>query len=207
MTKALFRGFYFITDNALSRQGNVRDVQDALAAGVAAVQYREKAGSFSQMLSEAQRLRALCQDIPFIVNDSLPIAMAVHADGLHVGRTDTSCRQARREWGSQKIIGVSVLTVAEALEAEREGADYIGLGPIFATSTKKDADPPCGIERIKEIKKACALPLVAIGGISLDNAAAVIEAGADGICAISATVGQADVEVQVRKFNKFFKKA
>ncbi len=205
MKKSLGKGFYFITDRALSKQGNVQDVRAALQASVCAVQYREKNSSFSVMLQEALLLRALCTTIPLIVNDSLDLAIEVDADGLHIGQTDIAYFHARKALGKEKIIGVSVCTLREALQAQDRGADYIGVGPIFATSTKPDADPPCGTDLIYQIKKVCTLPLVAIGGIHLENAGEVIAAGADCLCAISATVTKPDVKKEIDKYSKLFK--
>ena len=205
MKKKIARGFYFITDDRLSKNGNMHDVQSALRAHVSAIQYRNKDGRKDLVLKEAKALRSLCTETPFIVNDFLDVAIAVDADGLHIGKTDVCYEKARQALGEEKIIGVSVHTLEEALRAEAIGADYIGLGPIFRTSTKPDAERPCGVDLIRRIKKACSISVVAIGGINLENVQEVISAGADGVCAISATIMQTDVKKEIDKYHKLFK--
>jgi thiamine-phosphate pyrophosphorylase len=203
--KTIAKGFYFITDSTLSKRGNIQDVKSALKARVSAVQYRNKSHDIERMLQEAKALRALCTTVPFIVNDFLDIALKVHADGLHIGKTDISYLQAREALGPEKIIGLSVHSLEEALYAQSIGADYVGVGPIFSTSTKKDAQTPCGTFLIRQIKSSCTLPLVAIGGIHLENVLEVIAAGADCVCAISATVTRPDVKKEIDKYSKLFK--
>lgn len=200
------RGFYFITDAFLSQKGNAADVKVAACAGVAAIQYRAKNLEFSQMVKEALTLKPLCRNVPFIINDSLAVALAVHSDGVHLGQKDGSVHEARQVLGIHAIIGVSVTTLTQAMDAEAHGADYLGIGPIFGTTTKDDADAPCGTKLIVSIKKKCRIPLVAIGGINLDNAQQVIEAGADAICAISATVTQGHVQAAIGQFQNFFQR-
>jgi thiamine-phosphate pyrophosphorylase len=198
----ILKGFYFITDNTLTRQGIADDVKNALAAGVAAVQYRNKQESKAVMIEEAKKIRQLCPQTLFIVNDFLDVALASDANGVHIGQSDITYAQARKALGPEKIIGVSVDTVLEAQMAQDMGADYLGVGPIFATSTKKDAASPCGTKVISDIRKKCSLPIVAIGGITLQNALDVVDAGADSLCAISATVGQPDMKSIIQQFNK-----
>lgn len=198
------KGFYFITDHVLTRQGILKDVQEAVAAGAIAVQYRRKEGETGLMLSEARKVREICTNTLFIVNDRVDVALEVGADGVHIGQSDMFCAQARKILGPQRIIGVSVDTLAQARLAQELGADYLGVGPIFATVTKKDAASPCGTQLIRDIKASCSLPVVAIGGITLKNAAEVIEAGADSICAISATVDSTSVEDSIRQFRELF---
>lgn len=205
LKKTLRKGFYFITDNALSKKGNLEDVKNALKAHVSAVQYRNKNADTARMLKEAKILRALCKDVPFIVNDSLDLAIKVNADGLHIGKTDIAYAQARKALGPEKIIGVSVHTLQEAIEAQAMGADYLGVGPIFLTLTKKDAQEPCGVALIRQIKNSCTIPLVAIGGLCLENAKEVVAAGADCICAISETVTKLDIKKEIDKYSKLFK--
>lgn len=202
------RGYYFITDSDLSVSGNVHDVKAALAAGVTVVQYREKNKSSAAMYSEASLLRDLCRlsGALFIVNDRIDIALAVDADGVHLGQDDMPYDAARRIMGREKIIGISVSTVEEALKAEDSGADYLGVGPVFATSTKSDAAVPCGLQVLSQIREKCSIPLVAIGGIDEYNAAGVIAAGADMVCALSAVVAHADVAGRIRIFSRLFDK-
>lgn len=200
------RGYYFITDSGLSLSGNIADVKAALAAGVTVVQYREKNRSSRHMYLEAIELRELClgSGALFIVNDRVDIALAVDADGVHLGQDDMPYAAARRILGAGRVIGVSVSTLGEAIEAGSSGADYLGVGPVFATATKSDAAAPCGLELVSAIGKSCPVPLVAIGGIDEFNAAGVIGAGADMVCSISAVVTRKNVEERVRFFNGLF---
>jgi thiamine-phosphate pyrophosphorylase len=132
------------------------------------------------------------------------VALAVDADGVHLGQEDLHYREARRLLGEKKIIGITVNTMEQAVEAARLGADYLGVSPIFATQTKPDAGEPAGLDLLREIRALVSLPLIAIGGITLDNAPDVIEAGADGVCAISAVVTQPDVGEAIAEFQKLF---
>jgi thiamine-phosphate pyrophosphorylase len=201
------RGYYFITDAGLSRAGNLSDVAAAVAAGVRVVQYRQKQGRALQLAAEARQLRELCRGTRFLVNDRVDVALEVGADGVHLGQEDLSCQEARELLGPDKIIGVTVCNLAEALAAQAAGADYLGVSPIFATATKADAGAPTGLAFIAAIRRQVPLPLVAIGGITLDNAAAVIEAGADAVCAISAVVTAADVRAEIEAFQRLFPRA
>ncbi len=198
------KGYYFITDTDLSRAGNVKDVRRALTAGVGIVQYRAKEAGTRTMLAEAAELRSLCRDAIFLINDRVDVALAVDADGVHLGQEDMPCEAARRLLGPGKIIGITVSTLAEARAAARQGADYLGVSPIFFTRTKPDAGTPTGLTLLQEIRNSVSLPLAAIGGITHENAAQVIAAGADMICAISQVVTHPDVCIAVEKFQKLF---
>lgn len=198
------RGFYFITDRALSRKGVFEDVRSALKAGVEYVQYRPEGLNAEQMLSEALRLRQVCRNAFLIINDRPDIALAVKADGVHLGRGDLPADAARKLLGGKNIIGVTVHNLEEALEAERLGADYLGASPIFSTSTKKNAGRPAGLKLLQEIKERVSIPVAAIGGINISNAADVVSAGADAICAISAVLSTDNVENEIKKFQRLF---
>ncbi|MCK9615414.1 MAG: thiamine phosphate synthase [Candidatus Omnitrophica bacterium] len=198
------KGYYFITGSFLSRLGNVSDVKNALKAGVKIVQYREKNAATYEMYIEALKLRKICKDIIFLINDRVDIALASGADGVHLGQSDLPYRMARKLLGKKKIIGVTVHSLKEAKVAQAKGADYVGIAPIFPTSTKPDARNPVGIELIQEIKKHINLPIVAIGGINLSNAKEVIASGANCVCAISAVVASKNVKRQINKFQKMF---
>jgi thiamine-phosphate pyrophosphorylase len=198
------RGFYFITDTGLSRAGNVKDVRSALTAGVGIVQYRAKETGTRVMLAEAQELKNLCQGAIFLINDRVDVALAVDADGVHLGQEDMPYETARRLLGPGKIIGITVSTLTEARSAARQGADYLGVSPIFFTRTKPDAGTPTGLTLLQEIRNSVSLPLAAIGGITHENAPEVIAAGADMICAISQVVTHPDVCVAVEKFQVLF---
>jgi len=196
-----FRGFYFITDSALTKRGIIEDVRAAVSGGAAIVQYREKSKDTGPMVEEAKELRGICKGKAlFLINDRVDVALAVDADGVHLGQTDMDYQSARRLLG-EKIIGVTVHSLREAKEAEAMGADYVGLSPIFATATKPDAGKAVGLRTLKEVCDSVSIPVVAIGGITLENARGVMEAGATALCAISATVGK-DVESEVRKFSR-----
>jgi thiamine-phosphate pyrophosphorylase len=199
------RGYYFITDASLSRAGNPSDVANAVAVGVRVVQYRCKAGGTKDLVAEARQLRELCRGTRFVVNDRVDVALEVAADGVHLGQEDLSYHEARKLLGPGKIIGITVHTVAEALTAQTWGADYLGVAPIFATATKTDAGAPMGVKLVTEIRRRVNLPLMAIGGITLDNAPLVIAAGADGVCAISAVVTKNDVRAEIEKFQALFR--
>jgi thiamine-phosphate pyrophosphorylase len=200
-------GYYFITDAALSRAGNISDIKNAVAAKVKYVQYREKQLSTEKMYIEAKELRKVCKNIFFLINDRVDIALSVGADGVHLGQEDLPYRIARKLLGKEKIIGMTVHNIKEAEEAEKLGADYLSVSPIFTTQTKLDASCPVGVALIKKIKGRIRLPVVAIGGIDLVNAPEVIRAGADGLCAISAVVKKRDVKQEIKKFQNFFRHA
>ncbi len=200
-------GYYFITDSGLSIAGNIADVKSAVSAGVSIVQYREKSMDSGALYDEALRLAEICRgtETTFIINDRIDIALAVDADGVHIGQSDIPYDVARRILGEQKIIGVTVHNIEEAVKAEREGADYLGVSPIFSTATKTDAGAPGGLELVSAVRRASKLPIIAIGGIDLSNAADVIAAGADMVCAISAVITKPYVVEEIRKFQGIFK--
>jgi thiamine-phosphate pyrophosphorylase len=200
----MLRGFYFITDARLSRVGILSDVKQAISAGVCAVQYRNKEASAREMIEEALKLRKICRRIPLIINDRVDIALAVKADGVHLGQNDMPIAIARKILGKNKIIGLTVHSLPEAERAQREGANYLGVSPIFVTHTKSDAGKPVGTGLIIKIKSKCGLPLVAIAGIKLENARRVIKAGADAICAVSGVIGKNNVTAEINKFQRLF---
>lgn len=200
------RGYYFITNAGCSAAGILHDVEAAVRAGVPIVQYRNKDAATRLQYEEASHIKRLCADygVPFIINDRLDIALAVDAEGVHLGQTDMPYPEARRLLGHKRLIGLTVHSLAEAEEAMRLGADYLGVSPIFATATKPDAGRPCGIETLQAIRRACTVPLVAIGGINPDNLDAVIAAGADMVCAISAVVTKPDVMHAIQAIQRRF---
>jgi thiamine-phosphate pyrophosphorylase len=199
------KGYYFITDSSLSRAGNISDVKQAEACSVCAVQYRNKNAETREMYIEAVRLREICRNAPFLINDRIDIALAVDADGVHLGQLDMPYRAARKMLGPEKIIGITVHNISEAMEAQLSGADYLGVSPIFQTATKSDAGKPAGIALIEEIRSRIDIPLIAIGGINLSNAPEVVRAGADGLCAISAVVAKEDVNGEIKRFQELFR--
>ncbi|MFH1782263.1 MAG: thiamine phosphate synthase [Candidatus Omnitrophota bacterium] len=204
----MIKGYYFITDLRLSKKGNESDVQNAVETGVSIVQYRNKVSPFSAFCEEAKLLKKICKDKAlFIVNDRIDAAIFIDADGVHLGQEDMPYEEARKRLGDKKIIGVTVHNTEEALYYEKKGANYLGVSPIFSTTTKKGAGESGGIELVKEVRKISKLPIVAIGGIDLSNAREVIQAGADSICAISAVVAKDDVAEEIKRFQALFKKS
>lgn len=200
----MLKGYYFITDSKISRAGNISDVKNALAAGVKVIQYRNKISSTKQMYEEALKLKLICKGALFLVNDRLDIALSINADGVHLGCDDMPYNLARKLIGKNKIVGLTVHSLNEAREAQSLGVNYIGVSPIFATKTKNNAGKPTGVGLISKIKRCVSIPVIAIGGINLTNAPEVIEAGADGLCAIRAIVTKADVKKEIEKFQALF---
>ncbi len=201
---------YLVTDAGLSPgRTHTQVVEAAIRGGVTVVQYREKAASTRRMIAEARELRQLCRaaGVPFIVNDRIDVALAVDADGVHVGQDDMPAPLARRLIGKGRILGVSAGNVDEARRAEEEGADYIGASPVFATPTKPDAPAPMGVEGLRKLAGAVSIPVVAIGGMNAQNARAVMLAGAAGLAVVSAIVGAQDVEAAARAIADAVKEA
>lgn len=187
---------YLVTDRDLSQgraTGNI--VAAAVRGGVTCVQLREKQASTREFVAEARAIKALLaaqeRYIPLIINDRLDVALAVGADGVHLGQDDMELCDARRIAGTNFIIGISAESLADARAAAAAGADYLGISPVFATATKTDTAPPLGLAGIRAIRAAVSLPLVGIGGINQDNASAVLQAGADGVAVVSAIVSAA----------------
>lgn len=186
---------YLVTDRDLSCGRSTEEVVEAaVAGGVSCVQLREKHCSTREFITQARALKPFLKlkKIPLIINDRLDVALAVEADGLHLGQQDMTISDARKISGKSLIIGISAESVDDAIRAEKEGADYIGISPVFATPTKTDTAPPLGLEGVKTIRKMIAIPIVGIGGINRQNALSVITAGADGIAIVSAIVGAED---------------
>ncbi|HET8685071.1 MAG TPA: thiamine phosphate synthase [Methanosarcina sp.] len=193
--------FYLVTDSGLSKKGTLSDVREAVESGCRIVQYREKDKSTKEMVEEAFEIKKICGDKAiFLVNDRIDVALAVDADGIHIGQDDMPIGLAKKLLGANKIIGLSVSDMNEAIEAEKSGADYVGLGPIFDTATKKDAGKGIGPLKIREVKDAIKIPVVAIGGINKENCESVIQNGADSLVAISAVVCSDDVKRETEYF-------
>lgn len=189
-------GLYVITDEAIAHGlSHVEIAQKVAEGGADVIQLRDKARTGKDLLSIAIQIREIAHSsgATFIVNDRLDLALASDADGVHLGHEDLPIPFARRIAPRGFIIGVSVRTVQEALIAESEGADYLALSPTFDTATKNDAGPGSGLERLKEIKSAVSIPVIAIGGINKGNVGQVMRCGADGVAVISAIVGQKDI--------------
>ncbi len=171
-------------------------VEAALRAGVDVVQLREKSMSARERYELGTTLRELTRDadVPLVVNDRVDLAVAIDADGVHLGDDDLPIRVAREQLGSDAVIGRSVSTVEAALDAERAGADYLGVGAVFRTASKATApeQSEVGLDRVRAIREATTLPFVGIGGITAENAGSVIEAGANGVAVISAITAAED---------------
>ena len=192
-------GICFITDRTYSALPLSHMVQRVLDAGVTFIQYREKGKTRREVYEEAVRLRELTRSFNavFIVNDHADIALAVEADGVHLGQDDLPLKEARTIMGS-RIVGISTHSLEQASEAEAGGADYIGFGPIFHTTTK-DAGIPQGVDILKIIKQNVRIPIVAIGGIGIDSVTDVMNAGADCI-AVATAICKGDITENARKF-------
>jgi len=194
-------GLYAIIDSqSLGGRRHIEVAEELIRGGAKLIQFRDKSRDKSERLSITQQLKDLCSrhDVLFIVNDYIGLALATDADGLHLGQKDLPVLVARRLLSIDKLIGCSVNTVEQALTAQSEGADYIAVGSIYPTSSKKGA-MVVGLERLRQIKQAVSLPLVAIGGINKDNVAEVLDAGADSVAVISAILKAEDVEEATRQ--------
>ena len=193
---------YVITDRKLAAPRSVVEVvQAALRGGATVIQLREKEASTREMVELGMALLRVTRPagVPLIVNDRVDVALAIDADGVHVGQDDMPAALARKLIGPDKILGVSAETVEQALLAQRDGADYLGVGDVYGTPTKPDAGPPIGLEGLRRIVEAVDIPVVGIGGITPDNAAAVIEQGAVGVAVISAVFAAPDPEEATRR--------
>jgi len=201
---ALKLGLYVITGESKARgRGHLNVAAAALAGGADVVQLRAKDTPVRVALEIALGMAEMVRSRPerhlFLVNDRVDIAMAAGADGVHLGQSDMPVAAARGLLGPYAVIGSTATTIEEALRAEQEGADYIGVGPVFSTPTKPDAGEALGVDRLREIKRRCAIPVVAIGGIGKDNLEEVMCAGASGIAVISAVTEAADMEAATRE--------
>ncbi|HET6615826.1 MAG TPA: thiamine phosphate synthase [Dehalococcoidia bacterium] len=188
-------GLYVIIDpDACGGRSPVDVTRAALEGGASMIQWRDKRRDKGDQLADARAIRALCRDhgAMFIANDHIDLAIALHADGVHLGQHDLPIDVARPIAGDAMIIGASTNNVDEAHAAEAAGADYVAVGAIFATASK-DVTRPANVERLREIKSAVRLPVVAIGGINASNIAQVVEAGADAAAVIGAVCGAVDV--------------
>ena len=195
---------YAVTDRAwVGKQNLYEQVESALKGGVTCVQLREKELDEEEFLKEAMELSALCRKygVPFFVNDNVEIAIKCHADGIHVGQEDMEAAKVRQRVGDDMMIGVSVHSVEEALEAVRNGADYLGVGAMFSTATKTDVDV-LPKETLSNICAAVDIPVVAIGGINKSNIAQLSRTGVDGVALVSAIFAAEDIESECRQLRR-----
>ena len=187
--------FHVLTDDCLQTQfSHLRLAELAIAGGADTIQLRQKGGATRQMIRVAEQMQALCKraGVAFIVNDRVDVAIASRADGVHLGQDDFPIALARKLLGEEAIIGGSASNMEEARQCLREGADYIGFGPVYSTTSKKDAGEAGGLGLLEQIVEEIPLPVIAIGGIAAGNTPLVIETGVHGIAVISAVCCQND---------------
>lgn len=192
---------YLVTDRDLARgRTTLEIVAAAIRGGVSCIQLREKTCSTGEFIDEALAIRSLLarHEIPLIINDRVDVALAVKADGIHLGQKDMPCSMARQLIPESMIVGISVESLDDAVAAQKDGADYLGVSPIYPTPTKTDTAQALGLEGLRSIRSEVDLPLVGIGGLNADNAAAVIYNGADGVAVVSAIVAADDPEAATR---------
>lgn len=195
---------YAVTDRSwVGKQTFYEQIEASLKGGVTLLQLREKDLNTEAFLNEAYDIQKLCNDyhVPFIINDDVAVALKCQADGVHIGQSDMTLIDARKTLGEDKVIGVSVQTVEQALEAERNGADYLGVGAVFSTSTKSDAKT-VSKDMIEAICQAVHIPVVAIGGIHHDNVKALKDLSIDGIAVVSAIYGADDIQQATESLKK-----
>lgn len=195
---------YAITDRKwLAGRTMAEVVEEALKGGATCIQLREKTLSEEEFIAEAKQVKIVCAkyNVPFIINDSVDVALACDADGVHLGQKDLEAGNAREILGPDKIIGVSAKTVEDALRAQERGADYLGVGAVFGTSTKLDATEVTK-DRLKEVCEAVDIPVVAIGGITEQNISELKGYGADGVAVISAIFAQDDIQGAARRLKE-----
>lgn len=204
---------YLVTDrNCLQQQTLEQAVEQAILGGVTLVQLREKAIASKAFYERALRIKAICHhyNVPLLINDRVDIALAVEADGVHIGQSDLPCGVVRQLLGKDKIIGVSARTAQQAIQAQADGADYLGVGAMFATSTKADAQTVT-IASLTQIRQAVTLPIVAIGGINhttlpaLQQALQAADTSIDGVAVVSAILGQKDVKLASEQLKEMIK--
>jgi thiamine-phosphate pyrophosphorylase len=187
---------YAVTDRTwLGGRSLSEDVEKAIKGGATLIQLREKNMDFEDFVKSAQEIKVICDkyNVPLIINDSIDVALKVNADGVHLGQSDTDAREARKILGAKKIIGVTAKTVQQATKAENDGADYLGSGAIFGTSTKGNATK-MDMNTLKSITSSVKIPVVAIGGISGENILGLSGTGIAGAAVVSGIFAAADIE-------------
>ena len=193
LKKALF--LYAVTDRSWTGEKSLYEqVEQTLKGGTTIVQLREKELSYEDFLQEGKEIQKLCKeyDVPFVINDNVELAKELDADGVHIGQDDMTISDARKIIGNDKILGVSVQTVEDAIFAEKEGADYLGVGAVFSTSTKLDA-VDVSYEMLKNICEAVKIPVVAIGGINKNNILDLQNSGICGVAVVSAIFAEENI--------------
>ena len=201
---------YVVTDANLSNGLSHTQIAELSCKGGAdVIQLRDKDIDDAEFLRYAREIKRICDRYGslFIVNDRFDIALECEADGAHLGQSDLPIAEARKRAPKGFILGCSVGSSEEAVKAEKDGADYVALSPVFDTKSKSDADPGHGLKVLSEIRKAVSIPVLAIGGINKDNAESVVKAGAEGLAVISAVVSQPDVEKAARELREIIIRA
>ena len=207
MKQAVDYTLYLVTNRELMSSKTIeKSVKEAIKGGCTIVQLREKDISSKEFYDIAKSLRKITKKykVPFIINDRVDIALAVNADGVHVGQSDLSLKNVRKLIGKDKIIGVSCGNLEEAKKAYKDGADYLGVGAVFPTNTKKDAKD-VGIDGLKEIINNIPLPIVAIGGINKENIENLRDINLAGVALVSAIISQKDVKNSAKEIKKIYK--
>ncbi len=209
-TEKIDYSLYLVTDRGLARgRETLEIVTAAVQGGATVIQLREKDCATRDFIAQAFSIREFLKTrgIPLIINDRVDVAQAVKADGVHLGQTDMPLEMAKGILGDTMIIGISAESLEDAIAAEKCGADYLGVSPIYATPTKTDTAPALGLEGLREIRKAVRLPLVGIGGLHCANASDVIRNGADGVAVVSAIVAADDPETAARELKQVITEA
>lgn len=194
---------YLVTDPAqCARLGVTETVAAAVRGGVSAVQLRDKQGTDAALIAQGRALQASLSGtgVPLIINDRIEVAAAIGADGVHVGQSDAAARAARARLGAEAIVGLSIQTLAHARAVDAAVVDYVGVGPVFATATKRDHSPPLGFAGLAAVCAEAPVPAVAIGGLGVAEVASVWHAGAVGVAVVSAICSQPDPEAAARAF-------
>ena len=200
---------YLVTDRGILKGRDILEaVEAAIKGGVTLLQLREKDISSLDFYNLALKVKEITKryNVPLIINDRLDIALAVDADGLHIGQEDLPVEAARKLLGQSKILGYSVADMEQALHGVRSGADYLGAGPVYPTGSKSDAAAPIGLDCLRDIKQKVSIPVVGIGGIGMDNVEDIRRTGIDGISVISAILGSSDIEAASRTLANAWRK-
>ena len=196
---------YLVTDNSDDVEKFLKTIEEGIKGGVTVVQIREKTADTLEFYNLALKVKEITTkyDVPLIINDRVDVALAIDADGVHVGQSDMPCSVTRRLIGEDKILGVSAATIEEAKKAEKDGADYIGTGAVFPTATKDDA-PKITKKDLKEIVDSINIPVVAIGGITLENASQLNDTGIAGLSVVSAIMSSENPKESSEKLLNIF---
>lgn len=195
---------YAVTDRRWANKQSLKEqIELSLKGGVTFLQLREKNLSEEEFLKEAKEIKSLAKEykVPFIINDNVDVAMKVDADGVHVGQDDRDAKEVRKIIGKNKILGVSAQTIKQAIKAEKDGADYIGVGAVFPTGTKKDAEN-LSIEILKKICQSVTIPVVAIGGITKENILKLKGSNIAGVALVSAIFASKDIKQDCQKLKE-----